>query len=87
MTGERSIVVRKTKFKVTTVEPVPPRRRDFWRVLLGRYEPRVVRRTRLTAAGMSREIKKVWTAPALAALMYDSPLLAPLNEIAADDHA
>jgi hypothetical protein len=40
-----------------------PRRRDFWRVLIGRYEPQVRRVKRLTLKGYDRALREVWTQP------------------------
>lgn len=53
-----------------------PRRRDFWRVLLGRWKPCVRRVERLTAAGMDRELRRAWTPEALERQFYtDNPFI------------
>lgn len=53
-----------------------PRKRDFLKVLLGRYEPTVRRVERLTLAGMDREMKRVWSPEAMNASFFtDNPLL------------
>ena len=50
------------EYEVTTVEPIPPRKRDWWAVLRGRYTPKVKKVKRLTVKGMNRALKQTWTA-------------------------
>jgi hypothetical protein len=53
----------------------PPRKRDFFRVLFGRYTPQVRRVERLTVKGMHHELKRTWTSDAMREQFYGSPLL------------
>jgi hypothetical protein len=58
-----------------------PRRRDFLRVLLGRWKPKVRRVKRLTMAGLNRELKRAWTGPKMEQALYaQSTLLQDLPE-------
>lgn len=58
-----------------------PRKRDFLRVLLGRYVPEVRRVRGLTAAAVSRELKRAWTPEAMQEQFYTgNPLLAVLQD-------
>lgn len=53
-----------------------PRKRDFWKVIRGKWQPEVRRVERLTVAGLNRTLKEVWSAEALKEQMFDSnPLL------------
>lgn len=52
---------------------VPPRKRDFWKVLTGRYKPRVQREVHLTAKGVSRVLKKAFGTSEATTAMLDQP--------------
>lgn len=69
------------EFTTVSYEAAAPRRRDFWRVLLGRWQPEVRRVERITIAGLRRELKAAWDVPAMEAQMYvDNPWLAQIEE-------
>lgn len=58
------------------VEALAPTWRDVPAILLGRYRPLVVRRSRMTLAAISRTIKGTWTSEAVHEQLYDrNPLL------------
>jgi hypothetical protein len=59
---------------------IPPRRRDWLRVLLGRYTPEVRRLRRFTLAGLNRELKEQYTSGIRAAMNDASPFLEPSRQ-------
>jgi hypothetical protein len=64
-----------TKYESVSYRAVRPRKRDFWKVLTGRYVPEVVREVSLTVEGMNRALKEVWTGETMERRLYkDSPL-------------
>jgi hypothetical protein len=72
--------VESDEFTTVSYEATRPRRRDFLRVLLGRWKPVVRRVERLTAKGMARMLKQTYTADAMREQMYaDNPLLSMLE--------
>jgi hypothetical protein len=52
-----------------------PRKRDFWKVLRGKWEPQLTVSQALTMKGMNRELKFVYHGPTLAEQLHDSSLL------------
>lgn len=68
-----------TKYVSVGYEAIAPRRRDFLRVLLGRYTPAVRRVERMTLAGADRALKDAWVGPAMAALAYNEWMLEPFE--------
>lgn len=62
------------RYKVTSVVAVGPTWRDVWAILRGRYRPLVVKRRRMTVAGMNREIKKVWSTGAVEGQFAEIPI-------------
>lgn len=68
-----------TEYVSVGYEAIAPRRRDFLRVLFGRYTPAVRRIERMTLAGADRALKNSWTGPAMAALAHNEWLLEPFE--------
>lgn len=62
--SESSVVIERHEEYIRAAVAVPPRRRDFFRVLLGRYEPKVIERRTITAAGYSKILRDTYTAEA-----------------------
>jgi hypothetical protein len=72
--------IESDEFVTVSYEATKVRKRDFLRVLLGRWTPTVRRVERLTAKGISRELKKAWTPEALEAQkLTEHPLLSMLD--------
>jgi hypothetical protein len=51
---------------------IPPRKRDFWKVLRGKWKPEVYVTQRLTLKGTNRVIKSVYTHERLTEQLADS---------------
>lgn len=63
------------------VVAVKPTWRDVWAILRGRYRPKVVRRERLTPAGLLRALKQAWTGSRVGEALYgDNRLRAMLAD-------
>lgn len=63
------------EFVTVSYVAVKPRKRDFFRVLFGTYVPKVKRVEAITAKGLARELKAVWTTEKIEAMwLADSPL-------------
>lgn len=72
--------VESDEFTTVSYEAVPPRKRDFWRVLLGRWKPEVRRVERLTVKGFDRLLRQTWTPERVEAQMLaPNPLLGYLR--------
>ena len=68
------------EYETTLIIGVPPRRRDFWKVLRRRYVPEVQIVKRATWKGINRDLKQVWTDPSLVEqLNARSPLMEMLE--------
>ncbi len=60
--------------------PVPMRRRDFWRVLLGRYRSQIEIRRRMSLRKRKRIMREAFTPSALEQRLYESnPMLDALE--------
>lgn len=87
--GSAYVIPSKSKYyHPTVIEVVPPRRRDFWRVLLGRFVPTLKVSRGLTSLGFHRTLKHVWWGPTMQKQLYaSSPLLERLREGEEEDEA
>lgn len=63
-----------------SVVGVPPRRRDFWRVLRGRYRPLVRVQRTITVKGASHIVKDVYSRESVAGVLKGPHLLDFFNE-------
>lgn len=61
-----------------------PRKRDFWRVLRGRWKPEVNRVETYTCKGLDRELKSAWTSEKVREQWLDPSPLSSLYRVA--DH-
>lgn len=71
-----------TELVAVHYEARPPRRRDFLRVLLGRWQPEVCRAEYMTTAAMVQQLKEVWKSESLMQQFYiDNPTLNMLQQV------
>jgi hypothetical protein len=64
------------------VEAVRPRKRDFWKVLFGRWRATVTVTQTLTVKGVNRELKFIYHGPTIAEAFHQaSPLLEILGPV------
>ena len=83
------VIPSKSKFYgPTVIEAVKPRKRDFLRVLFGRFVPTVFVSRRMTMAGFNRTLKHVWWGPSLQKKLYSEwRLLDRLRETESEEAA
>lgn len=76
----RTYEVSRDEYQVQLIEAIKPRKRDFWKVLRGKYTPLLQERSILTLAGYDRILKAQWAGPIKEQMSNSSIFLEHLDD-------